>query len=210
MQVYTPFPTANLCALTLDPKRLNNQINECLVILRTLTGWYERRGKKGWPNHPNVTMWQGYEYALVHYAFILLRARAIAKSLDASDPDQSGFYEFYEMGRRDRLLACLVEISSFEQEIEFNELYRVRNKQFDKPPFLNGNPHPRHTEQRLRLYKKDPEYYGMKFFWMRGYIPHDEYEDLGVMQIISDRGLMTEDAWRKLYLNDPSTSAERR
>lgn len=47
--------------------RLNNQINEALIILRTLTGWYEDRGKKGWPNHPVTKMWKGYEVALVYY-----------------------------------------------------------------------------------------------------------------------------------------------
>lgn len=48
---------------------MNNQINEALIILRTLTGWYAKNGGKGWPNHPFVLRWRGYELALAGYTY---------------------------------------------------------------------------------------------------------------------------------------------
>lgn len=47
--------------------RLSNQINEALIILRTLTGWYAERGRKGWPNHPATKMWSNYQDTLFNY-----------------------------------------------------------------------------------------------------------------------------------------------
>ena len=51
--------------------RLNNQINEGLIILRTLTGWYTKRERKGYPHHACAKMWKGYEDYLADYAIIL-------------------------------------------------------------------------------------------------------------------------------------------
>lgn len=64
----------NLCesAASLDTRRLNNQINENMVILRTITGWYEQHEMKGWPNHPNVTRWRNFELVLTNYTYELL------------------------------------------------------------------------------------------------------------------------------------------
>lgn len=53
--------------------RLNNQINEALIILRTLTGWYAERKRKGWPNHSCTKMWAGYEDYLADYTTILIQ-----------------------------------------------------------------------------------------------------------------------------------------
>lgn len=69
----TFIPTAKsfaACARRLDDKRLPNQANEALTIYRTLTGYYPSRKNGmpgGWPNHPAVLMWRGYEAALLHY-----------------------------------------------------------------------------------------------------------------------------------------------
>lgn len=51
----------------LDDIRLNNQVNEALIVLRTLTGWYAERGRKGWPHHPVTKLWIGYVPALTDY-----------------------------------------------------------------------------------------------------------------------------------------------
>lgn len=55
----------------LDNKRLKNQRNEALIILKTLLGEYPDGG--GWPHHPNVTRWKGYEGQLIDYALAMCR-----------------------------------------------------------------------------------------------------------------------------------------
>ena len=73
MQTFLPDSVFSTCAKALDGKRLNNQINEGLVILRTITGWYERRDRKGWnKGHPAIKMWQGYAVALAEYVFEMI------------------------------------------------------------------------------------------------------------------------------------------
>ena len=53
--------------------RLNNQINEALIILRTLSGWYLKEGRKGWPNHSCTKAWVGYEIYLIEYLYYHIR-----------------------------------------------------------------------------------------------------------------------------------------
>lgn len=72
MQTFLPYQDFSKSAASLDDKRLNNQINEALIILRTLTGWYSKNRGKGWPNHPCTKMWAGYEAALCEYGMVLL------------------------------------------------------------------------------------------------------------------------------------------
>jgi len=67
MQTFLPYESFSKSAEVLDDKRLNNQINEGLVILRTITGWYEIEGRTGWPNHPCTKMWSAYPDALARY-----------------------------------------------------------------------------------------------------------------------------------------------
>ena len=62
MQTFLPYPNFIRTAKALDGRRLNNQVNEGLVILKTLTGHSD-----GWKHHPAVKMWQGYEVALAQY-----------------------------------------------------------------------------------------------------------------------------------------------
>jgi hypothetical protein len=65
MQTFLPFANLKRSVQCLDDKRLANQVNEALVILRTLTGYYGPGG--GWANHPAVKMWRGYEPYLDMY-----------------------------------------------------------------------------------------------------------------------------------------------
>ena len=74
----TFFPSLNIVETAnilwedgISGNRLNNQINEALIILRTLTGWYAERGRKGWPNHACTKMWAGYEDYLADYVIII-------------------------------------------------------------------------------------------------------------------------------------------
>lgn len=40
--------------------------------MRTLTGYYFERGKKGWPHHPATKMWEGHVVALGRYCLACL------------------------------------------------------------------------------------------------------------------------------------------
>lgn len=100
MQTFLPYQDFSKSAAALDDKRLNNQINEALIILRTLTGWYAKNGGKGWPNHPCTKQWAGNESFLVDYCFacideykkrhgkgfsILQRQDAVIRALEANE-----------------------------------------------------------------------------------------------------------------------------
>lgn len=68
MQVFiigSPLETAK----ALSPKHLNNQINECKIILDAL------KGAKAWRNHPVVLQYKGYEDWLELYTDVLTNYR---------------------------------------------------------------------------------------------------------------------------------------
>lgn len=67
----------------LDTRRLNNQANEALVILRTLRGYYGPG--KGWPNHTVTKLWRGYEPAVAAYGVECLMRYACRTGNDVSD-----------------------------------------------------------------------------------------------------------------------------
>lgn len=56
MQTFLPYESYALSAQCLDSRRLGNQRNEALVLLR---------GK--WPNHPASKMWRGHLFSLADY-----------------------------------------------------------------------------------------------------------------------------------------------
>jgi hypothetical protein len=62
MQTFLPYADFARSARSLDPRRLGKQRVEALQVLRGLT-----IGGYGWRHHPAVTMWSGYEEALVRY-----------------------------------------------------------------------------------------------------------------------------------------------
>lgn len=57
MQTFLPLPSLRESLLTLDKKRLGNQVyREALTLLNG-----------GWFNHPASKMWRGYERGLIEY-----------------------------------------------------------------------------------------------------------------------------------------------
>lgn len=66
MQTFIPEIVYADCAAVLDRQRLGKQRVECLQIMNILCG-VQPAHRKGWRNHPAVVMWQGWEYALLHY-----------------------------------------------------------------------------------------------------------------------------------------------
>lgn len=78
MQTFLPYPSFAESAKCLDDKRLLNQRNEALVILKQNCGCYER----GWPNHPAVLMWKGHEASLAMYALTVCQ-QSLLRGFDA-------------------------------------------------------------------------------------------------------------------------------
>ena len=65
MQTFLPLSITETPPV-LDPSRRNKQILEGRQIVNCL--WKKERGTaKGWANHPAVTMWEGYTWALLFY-----------------------------------------------------------------------------------------------------------------------------------------------
>lgn len=62
MQIFVPEPDFTGCAASLDIRRLRSQINEALVILRTLRG-----ESTAWANHPTVRAWRGCDPGVYLY-----------------------------------------------------------------------------------------------------------------------------------------------
>ena len=69
MQTFLPDESFVISATLLDYRRLGKQRVEALQIYNALTGVPTKSGKAytGWLNHPAVTMWKGYEIALLLY-----------------------------------------------------------------------------------------------------------------------------------------------
>ena len=69
MQTFLPYRDFTLSAQSLDYRRLGKQRVEALQIFNALSGIPTKTGRsyRGWLNHPAVTMWRGYEEALLLY-----------------------------------------------------------------------------------------------------------------------------------------------
>jgi hypothetical protein len=65
MNTFLPHHDFEQSAACLDDRRLMNQRNEALIILKTLLNLYPEG--KGWPNHPATRMWRGCEGFLTWY-----------------------------------------------------------------------------------------------------------------------------------------------
>lgn len=68
MITFLPDPNFAKTASILDNKRLLNQRNEALTLVRNLVG-----EQTGWKNHPACKMWRGYAGAVIQYGFYICR-----------------------------------------------------------------------------------------------------------------------------------------
>lgn len=133
MQTFLPSPSFEESARCLDDRRLRSQRNEALVILRTLLGEYE---SGGWPRHPAVKMWRGYEGALIRYALAVcdqLERRGCATG--HTDPAP-----FHELARR----------------------HKLNPDTAADPPWVGDDR--LHASHRAALLAKNPNWYG-RFNW---------------------------------------------
>lgn len=73
MQTFLPYKNFRKSAQALDQKRLGKQRIECKQILQKLLNLPLENGKprRGWPKHPAIKMWEGYEYYLCLYGIVI-------------------------------------------------------------------------------------------------------------------------------------------
>lgn len=84
MQTFLPFADYKEVAKCLDNRRLNSQVNEAIVIIRSNLGVYapsKRSGIIGWAAHPASLMWRGCELQLAKYALTLANERLYQRPL---------------------------------------------------------------------------------------------------------------------------------
>lgn len=141
MNTFLPYPDFLTNAAAIDNDRLSNQGNEALIILRTLTGWYAKRGRTGWPHHHATRMWRGYEAALCEYAMAILSE---VTTRDGKDVTRRG----------NDLIDALAEMPG--------QIEAWYENSFELPAWL-GDP-AFHASHRACLLAKDPEWYG-RFGW---------------------------------------------
>jgi hypothetical protein len=92
MQTFLVSSDYAYCAHTLDSIRLNSQLNESLVIIRSLFRQYPinpRSGASGWENHTVARMWRGHELQLAKYALAHAYEFYKNRDLPKQDPAES-------------------------------------------------------------------------------------------------------------------------
>lgn len=128
MQTFLPYPSFARSAKALDTKRLGKQRVETLQIMSSLmTG-------SGWVNHPATRMWEGFEWALLHY-------------------QQAMFREWVEVRGFKDTCFYKTQLLYFEHgpQQDFNRL----------PPWHGNKAF--HLSHQSNLIRKDPEHYGPQF-----------------------------------------------
>lgn len=112
MHTFLPSTDFAECARFLDGKRLNSQLNECIVILRSLARVYKVKstGLSGWEGHTVPKMWSGHELQLGRYAL------AIANEFLSNRPLPSAAIAAKSLaGRRKRYHAWLSAVEFMEE-----------------------------------------------------------------------------------------------
>jgi hypothetical protein len=126
MITFLPYPDFKQSAECLDwqyaHNRLNNQINEGIIILKSNLGLYEaKNGIVPWSNHPAVTMWKGHEFCLLEY-ISLCNDVWEAKKKQYSDPDRwDTIHELYQKARDAK---CSADDPSWLGNLAFHSAHR--------------------------------------------------------------------------------------
>lgn len=140
MQTFLPYRDFTASARSLDLKRLGKQRVENLQIMLTLLTGKTAEGekRKGWPNHPAVKMWRGYEICLLKYQHAIC-------SVWTSNVTQKGVHYVDTCYESTRLV--VVENIPGRKLVE---------------PFWLGDERV-HTSHQSNLVRKKPEHYRPQF-----------------------------------------------
>lgn len=133
VQTFLPYPDFEETARVLDRKRLGNQRNEALVVLRVC-----HIPTYGWQNHPAVRMWRGYTDALICYGTVICG-------------------EWERRGHRDTVKTKLLDYA-----VDGTAKTQERLAAAGRLPFWLGDPR-LHRSHRSALLRKNPEWYGRFF-----------------------------------------------
>lgn len=147
MQTFLPSPDFDESASILDPKRLNNQINECTILLRAI-----REPEGPWGNHVVTRMWRGHEGALKHYRNACLCAY-IRRTGKSPDFPMNFKLLFGHLDSRHGDWTLPKFFTSMPEWLGMDKL---------------------HSHHRAKLLAKDPEYYG-QFGWQEEPNPSSWY-----------------------------------
>lgn len=88
MQVFFPYEDFEKTASVIDNSRINSQINEALVLVRSLTGVYKRNPKTGvcgWENHTVAKLWKGHELQLAKYGLAFAKEYLVNRNVPSAE-----------------------------------------------------------------------------------------------------------------------------
>ncbi|MEU6444174.1 MSMEG_6728 family protein [Streptomyces sp. NPDC047046] len=137
MQTFLPFSGFQDTARVLDRRRLGKQRVETLQVLRGLTV-----PGHGWRHHPAVTMWRGYEEALVRYGLDVCAA-------------------WTALGFADTVAASLRGDLAASRTVRRVRTQPVLARAGELPPWLGGAAF--HLSHRSALVRKNPDHYAPLF-----------------------------------------------
>ena len=147
MQTFLPYHSFGESAKVLDDKRLGKQRSECVIIMKTLLGVYEKEGRKGWPHHPATKMWKGYEAELWWYT-------------------KQVCWQWKLRGYKDTVRDWLQAIADEYPE----QIKGYRPPEVGEPPWLGNEEF--HRSHRSNLLRKMPEHYRQYWPKLRDDLPY--------------------------------------
>lgn len=140
IQTFLPYPNFASSAKSLDLKRLSNQRNEALIILKSLCGatrsW---KNPNAWKNHPAVLMWKGHQFALYLYGMAIC-------------------YEWQQRTGKPEFVAA--QLTGAYRAGAYGPHDVVES--FGYPPWVGNEAF--HASHRSNLLRKDPVWYS-RFDW---------------------------------------------
>jgi hypothetical protein len=144
MQTFLPYPSFERSARVLDPRRLGRQRVEVLQILRGI-----HFPDYGWRHHPAVSMWRGFDEALVAYGLTVV---AVWREAGHRDATAARIAEFLAPSDAPRTQAELSALGCL-------------------PPWIGRRAF--HRSHQSALVRKDPERYRRHFPNVPADLPYD-------------------------------------
>jgi hypothetical protein len=134
MQVFLPYKDFKKCVQVLDDKRLKNQRNECLVILKAILGEID-----AWKRHPAVRMWDWYEVDLVKYAREACD-EMIARGIKTKHTDITPFLELLKKHGRETDTISPSWLGNEELHLSHRRALVYKDPEFYGPKFPGVEP----------------------------------------------------------------------
>jgi hypothetical protein len=153
VNTFVPVSDVRKSLESLDNKRLNKQISECVSILGSIFNLPTTKGteRKGYKNHPAQKMWEGYETGLLEYYNTAIEVWS----------NRGGGIDNYQIAVfRDEEDPYYVYLYNVLGQWKIHRHYA---KEAEQVPYWMGH-EPTHASHRSNLLRKDPVFYG-QFGW---------------------------------------------